>query len=88
MHLGKKKEWFEKWTFYPFYGRVGMIHSKRSYMKATTLIGLVGVTHEKKLMTVVFRGSQLFHDWLHTLNLTLRKAPSLLRMKGFFTEGI
>ena len=84
--LPKPKEIVEGWVFYPFSGKTGAVDWGKGRLTQESMIGFVAFHREKKIIAVIFRGSQVLHDWLNNINPGLLK-PSFLSFKGWVHAG-
>lgn len=84
--LPKPKEIVEGWVFYPFSGKTGAVDWGKGALTQESMIGFVACHREKKIIAVIFRGSQVVHDWLNNTNPGILR-PSFLSFKGWVHAG-
>ncbi len=81
IHYPKPRALTKDWWFHPIYGQVGFKSWKNYFMPRRCMMAFMGINHQKKLITLAFRNSRMFVDWLHNVDI------SFVSHKAFNYQG-
>ena len=85
-HLPKPLHLTEGWAFHPFSGQTGLDSNNLPFLSAHSMLGFFGIHQASKTLTIVFRNSRQWTDWISNFNLHFQK-DDLFGYKGHLHSG-